>query len=231
MGTIKQGILGGFSGKVGTVVGSTWKSVHYMRALAINISNPRTEKQQNQRSKFATTINFVKTMTPFIRFGYKEYSRQQSTFNAAVSYILKHATKNDGENVSIDYNKALVTRGSLMPALDATVTVSDSKAAFVWTDNSGMGDATTKDAAMLLAYNKDREMAVYDIAAATRADAKAELKLPANWNDDALAVYLGFCNEDVTNVSNSVCLQDTPANGGSEGGGSGDGGIEDDPLG
>lgn len=30
MGTIKQGILGGFSGKVGTVVGSTWKSVHYM---------------------------------------------------------------------------------------------------------------------------------------------------------------------------------------------------------
>lgn len=26
MGTIKQGILGGFSGKVGTVVGSTWKS-------------------------------------------------------------------------------------------------------------------------------------------------------------------------------------------------------------
>ena len=28
MGTIKQGILGGFSGKVGTVVGSTWKSVH-----------------------------------------------------------------------------------------------------------------------------------------------------------------------------------------------------------
>ena len=71
MGTIKQGILGGFSGKVGTVVGSTWKSIHYMRALAVSISNPRTEKQQNQRSKFATTINFVKTMTPFIRLGIK----------------------------------------------------------------------------------------------------------------------------------------------------------------
>ena len=38
MGTIKQGILGGFSGKVGTVVGSTWKSVHYMRALAVSFS-------------------------------------------------------------------------------------------------------------------------------------------------------------------------------------------------
>ena len=62
MGTIKQGILGGFSGKVGTVVGSTWKSVHYMRALAVSFSDPRTEKQKNQRSKFTAAVNFTKAM-------------------------------------------------------------------------------------------------------------------------------------------------------------------------
>lgn len=121
MGTIKQGILGGFSGKVGTVVGSTWKSVHYMRALAVSFSDPRTEKQKNQRSKFTAAVNFTKAMTPFLRFGYKEFSGQQSAFNAAVSYILKHAMKGSGTNVSIDYHKALVTRGSLVPALDATI--------------------------------------------------------------------------------------------------------------
>ena len=49
--------------------------------------------------------------------------------------------KGSGTNVSIDYNKALVTRGSLVPALDATVTVNESKVTFAWTDNSGMGDA------------------------------------------------------------------------------------------
>ena len=78
MGTIKQGILGGFSGKVGTVVGSTWKSVHYMRALAVSFSDPRTEKQKNQRSKFTAAVNFTKAMTPFLRFGYKEFSGEQS---------------------------------------------------------------------------------------------------------------------------------------------------------
>ena len=31
MGTIKKGILGGFSGKVGTVVGASWKGISYMR--------------------------------------------------------------------------------------------------------------------------------------------------------------------------------------------------------
>lgn len=39
MGTIKQGILGGFSGKVGTVVGGTWKGISYMRSIAQNIKN------------------------------------------------------------------------------------------------------------------------------------------------------------------------------------------------
>ena len=83
MGTIKQGILGGFSGRVGTVVGSTWKSVHYMRALAVSVNNPNTEKQQSQRNKFSTALNFLKTMTPFVRIGYKNYTKDQSAFNAA----------------------------------------------------------------------------------------------------------------------------------------------------
>ena len=90
MGTIKQGILGGFSGRVGTVVGSTWKSVHYMRALAVSVNNPNTEKQQSQRNKFSTALNFLKTMTPFVRIGYKNYTKDQSAFNAAMSYILKN---------------------------------------------------------------------------------------------------------------------------------------------
>ena len=34
MGTINQGILGGFSGKVGTVIGGSWKGITYMRGIA-----------------------------------------------------------------------------------------------------------------------------------------------------------------------------------------------------
>lgn len=45
---------------------------------------------------------------------------------------------------------------------------------------------------MVLAYNKDKQETVYNTAAATRADGTAELVLPANWADDALAVYLAF---------------------------------------
>jgi hypothetical protein len=34
MGTIKKGILGGFSGKVGTVVGASWKGISYITPAA-----------------------------------------------------------------------------------------------------------------------------------------------------------------------------------------------------
>ena len=58
MGIINQGILGGFSGKVGPVVGFHWKSKYYIRARAAKVSNPRTLKQQEQRGKFATAFSF-----------------------------------------------------------------------------------------------------------------------------------------------------------------------------
>ena len=71
MGIINQGILGGFSGKVGPIVGFRWKSNYYIRARAAKVSNPRTPKQQEQRGKFATAFSFLKAIKPslFLPFG------------------------------------------------------------------------------------------------------------------------------------------------------------------
>ena len=45
MGKIRQGILGGFRGKVGTVVGSYWNGIFYMKAL------PQSTKKGRSGSK------------------------------------------------------------------------------------------------------------------------------------------------------------------------------------
>ena len=52
MGKIKQGILGGFKGKVGTVIGSSWNGIAYMRGLAQSVKNPKTAAQLQQRAYF-----------------------------------------------------------------------------------------------------------------------------------------------------------------------------------
>lgn len=232
MGQINQGILGGFSGRVGTVVGSNWKSVHYMRALAVSVSNPRTDKQQHQRTKFGMTVAFLKAINPYVRVGYKSYTQRQSSFNAAMSYIIRNAVKGSGLELSIDYSKVLVSRGSLMPVFNAKSIVEDNKVIFSWTDNSGMGDAAKTDLAMPLAYNKDKGEAVYLTAADTRAQATTELALPQSWAGDAFAIYLGFVDPYTGRVSNSICLSDTASSGGGNNPGGSTGGDENDnPLG
>lgn len=248
MGEIKQGILGGFSGKVGTVVGSTWKNVSYMRALAISISNPRTIKQQTQRGKFAKCQAFLSTIAPYVRVGYKSLSRSRTPFNAAMSYILRNAINGTFPDFVVNYNRVLVARGTLIPVFNAAASAADGKLTLTWKDNSGMGDALATDLAMPLVYNKQRCEAYYDLNAATRADGTLDLELPDGWADEPLAVYLAFRSEDGYRVTNSLCLRndayndsgnrpgggnsgDTGGNTGGNTGGSGDGDQGDNPLG
>ena len=206
MGKINQGILGGFSGKVGTVVGSTWKSINYMRALAVNVHDAKSEKQLCQRGKFRTVVNFTKTITPFLRVGFQEHEEGRSAVNAATSYLMLHAVEGCADGAVLNFDKVRVSQGSLTAAADASAEVAANKVTFSWTDNSGAGDAQAEDAAMVLAFNKDRQEAVYLLAAAIRADGTAELPLPTSWDGEALAIYLAFCSADGQHVSNSICL-------------------------
>ena len=59
MGKIKQGILGGFKGKVGTVIGASWNGIVYMRGLPQSIKNPKTAAQQAQRAFFREVQDLV----------------------------------------------------------------------------------------------------------------------------------------------------------------------------
>ena len=46
------GILGGFRGTVGTVVGSSWNGIAYMKGKPQSVRNPRTDDQVQQRNFF-----------------------------------------------------------------------------------------------------------------------------------------------------------------------------------
>ena len=70
MGIIKQGITGGFSGMVGNVVGGSWKGIAYMRIRPVSVANPQTVGQQDQRTKFAITAQFLEPITEFLRTGF-----------------------------------------------------------------------------------------------------------------------------------------------------------------
>ena len=63
MGKIKQGILGGFKGKVGTVIGASWNGIAYMRGLAQSVKNPKTAAQLQQRAFFRELQGLVSQLS------------------------------------------------------------------------------------------------------------------------------------------------------------------------
>lgn len=206
MGTIKQGIFGEFTGKVGNVVGYTRNGANHVRIKAQKVHNPQTEKQQKQRGRFAAAMRFLKAVNPFIRTGYKNYAGKRTSYNAALSYLMSHAVKGNEEQNEIDFRRAMVSIGFLMPALDASATQSEGKMTFQWTDNTGTGNAEATDIAMILIYNSEKGTAIYRQNAAIRTNGKAELPIPQEWDGNTLVPYLSFCSADGEEVSNSICL-------------------------
>ena len=206
MGTIKKGILGGFSGKVGTVVGASWRGIAYMRSLPQKVRNPRTEPQMMQRTKFAVTLNFLKPMNGLLRTGWKQYAHRQSPINAAMSYTIANAITGTYPDYAIDPGKVLISRGGLAPALNAKAIAASGAITFEWDDNSGSSAAKQTDKALLAVVNPAKSEAVFDTEGAERTTGTQTVALPADWLGANIEAYMGFISEDGREVANSVYL-------------------------
>lgn len=204
MGKINQGILGGFSGKIGNVIGGNWKGIDYMRIKPANVANPRTEGQLDQRSKFSTVLRFLQSMTGFIKVGFKGYAIKMTEFNSAMSFNLSNGITGSYPDYSIDYPNALVSRGALAfalnPAIDSTVAGSVS---YIWDDNSGEGNAKATDKAMLLVFNASKKEAVFVTDGDARSATSQDLLVPDNYSGDTVHAFISFISEDGKSVSNS----------------------------
>ncbi|MCW3785504.1 DUF6266 family protein [Plebeiibacterium sediminum] len=205
MGKINQGILGGFSGKVGNVIGGNWKGIDYMRVKPASVANPQTEGQVDQRTKFSTVLKFLQPMTDFVRVGYKLYATKMTQFNSAMSYNLKNAITGTYPDYTIDYANALVSRGNLTGVLNPAATSSSpGEVSFTWDNNTGNGNALATDKALLVVHNASKGVAAYETAGAGRSNTSDSITVPADFSGDTVEVFIGFISEDGKEVSNSA---------------------------
>ncbi len=113
MGTIKQGILGGFSGKVGTVVGASWKGKAYMRGMPQHYTTQATWGTLFCQRALSAIIEVLRPIASTLRLTFGDYDHGMSTFNKAVKINYPGAIENhDGEPVVI-YKKLQLSKGFL----------------------------------------------------------------------------------------------------------------------
>ena len=115
MGTIKQGILGGFNGKVGTVIGSSWKGITYMRGQSQHVKNPRTAGQIYSRTAFKAVSAALSPIASTLRLTFAKSAGKMSAFNKAVSENYKKAIVDQDGTPVVDYSKLILSKGTLHP--------------------------------------------------------------------------------------------------------------------
>ena len=204
MGTIQKGILGGFSGTVGTVIGGTWKGIDYMRSKTSRRNFNPSQKQLEQQLKFALVMRFVQPMAGLLNISFRDFAIKMTGINNAFAYTINNALTGVYPTYAIDYAVALVSRGDLPNVLGPAVTSgAGSLLTFSWTDNSGVGKASATDQAILVAYCPSLKQAIYTTAGGPRSGLTGELNL-LPFSGLAVETWIGFISESGMSIANST---------------------------
>ncbi|HVY74233.1 MAG TPA: DUF6266 family protein [Puia sp.] len=203
MGTINKGILGPFSGTVGTVIGGTWNGIPYMRSKPGPRKGAASAKQVEQHARFALMVKYLQPMAGLFALSFRDSAARMSGFNIAVRYNMGSALTGAYPDFAVDPTQVLVSRGPL-PAMQAPAAASAvaGQIGFSWKNNAGSGNSSADDKAILVAYSSELHQVVFTTAGAARS-AQADTLTTPEFSGKKVDTYVAFLAAD-GRVSNSV---------------------------
>lgn len=187
-GVINQGILGGFSGKVGPVVGGKWKDIDYMRSYVIP-ANPNSTAQQAVRAKFAALVALARQiLAGTLQIFWDPFYSNMSGFNAWISQNYANASA-----AGVIDETAIMMKGTLQGVEDLAATYDNANGDVdaTWTDNTGVGDALGTDKFSMIVLDETGQILHQEYGIATRADEAFTGSIPSGLTATAVIAF-GF---------------------------------------
>lgn len=206
MGKIKTGILGGFQGKVGTVIGSTWRGESIMRALPKTVAKAPTESQRIQRLKFKAVSEFLNPLRSTLSTYFGNDTGVKSKYNMATSYHITNAVEVTEQGTQILYPRVLVAKGTLFGFQNLTTTQSETVITLNWEDNTVFGNAKAEDTVNVVCYIEEVNTFYVFESIANRDGLTASVTLPQNFLGYNVEVYAFLYDKVSKTSSNSVYL-------------------------
>jgi len=146
MGKLPNGILGGFRGKVGPVVGTQWKGIEVIRSLPPGKRRKSSEDQLKQQAKMSLMTSFISPLSTFLNSTYQSVTVHMSCFNRALSYNLRDAITGDYPEFKINFPYVILGVGYLRNVETPKISSdSEGRLTFSWRDNSNEGSARATD--------------------------------------------------------------------------------------
>ena len=207
MGTIKKGILGGFSGTVGTVVGATWRGMDVIRSRPKSSGGKPTPLQLMQRAKFALAIKFQNSLRSMQSRLYGENAGVKSRVNLAASYLLREVVDYENDQAVLRMEKVIVTKGSLTGFQNLTIAAAPAQTLnFTWTDNSNQMLAKPTDIFCTAVYEAESGEFEIKEGPEARDTGNATVVLPELWAGKTVHVYAFLQTAEQDAACNSFYL-------------------------
>lgn len=206
MARITQGILGGFSGKAGSVVGYQYRGKSYIRGL---VNHPSTKKpslaQLASRERFKIVQNWRANFTMLFATTFNNHKNDRSAQNAAHAFNTG-IISGEYPNYTIDYTKIVISSGNLPGLINPTLTVDmEHKLHFKWTSEYKNGALHNDVITVLVCYEHATHYeASTTVAARSAKECTFELKEAKGFS--FAHVYLTVLSDDRERASNSVYM-------------------------
>src|SRR4030042_1528826 len=204
MARMYQGILGGLSGKIGNVVGSSWKGVPVLKTKPLSVANPKTAAQVAQRTSMTAVTYYASAFnSSVIKPLWDRFASRMSGYNAFVQANIEHFTN----KTTADWANIKTSMGKMVAVVIEDVDITGGTTTLTVTFPSTLTDAYAQstDKAYLCAINSSTGDVALPATASTRADGAAYALFQ---NDVAVGnvikVYVAFKRVDGTIVSNSA---------------------------
>lgn len=202
MAIIKQGILGGFKKKIGSVVGSSWKGIATMRSLPLSVANPKTAAQVENRDRFKSCAQFASLiLASFIKPLMDRFAGQMSGYN----YFTKLNKDVWADPEEPTWSDLLISKGKMAEVYLTSKTYNAGMIVTQWSTGRPDRYSLPTDKAFLLVVNETTGNIIAQSAGEKVRSGGSCNMAPstAPSSGDTLAVYVSFLREDGSEVSNS----------------------------
>ena len=200
MGKVQQGILDGFVGKVGTVVGSFWKGKAVMRGYKRIVRNPNTVDQRLNRIRFACIGRLAGAFLVAIREGFSVVarSRQMTEGDIFVRENWGHVQADISGSATVDYEDLTIASGNLPEVQYGNATFENPLQVDVpINDSASVIGSHRTDIAEVFVYSPEAGAGI--LARGVRVDEEINIPVPAYWNGHRVHVY-GFAKGGAENT-------------------------------
>ncbi len=208
MGTIVNGANGGFKGKAGSVIGSSWKGINYIKGLYKKRTKPSSEAQLQQQAKFTLLTRFLLPIQRFLSIGFGRKKMNKATpGNIALQFNLAEAVQGIYPDYVLDYSKIRISDGALYGAGNVTVSYDEGDVTLNWDTvvNEELGNQLD-DVLYVVAYHPERDEFLTNPTRLTRADGTVTFAVPGYLQNGVLHVWYFMSDRTKKRVSKSSYL-------------------------